>query len=177
MLWSVTHLRVFRTAAQAWLQSVWTVAGYLLGNKTDPGVSLWELKEKFSDKREKMFLMKFRKWGQSIIYGLHLAPLASAKIAISQGGGKSPELRKFLISSLSCSCPSMTPCQWTAYIGRQDSPSSPQDAFFLLNTGWLTCKRVELSCFSSSSVFLCIKWAGESLIVLPLQRLLGTRWA
>ena len=29
-------------------------------------------------------------------------PLASAKIARSQGGGKSPELRKFLISSV---CP------------------------------------------------------------------------
>lgn len=51
-----------------------TVAGYLLGNKTDPGVSLQELKEEFSDKGEKkMFLMKFRKWGQSIIYGLSLA--------------------------------------------------------------------------------------------------------
>ena len=100
-------------------------------------------------------------------------PLASAKIAASQGGGKSPELRNFLISSLSCSCPSMTPCQWTAYIGRQDSPSSPQDAFFLLNTGWLTCKRVELSCFSSSSVFLCIKWAGESLIQYCLTETSG----
>lgn len=30
-----------------------------------------------------------------------VCPLASAKIDRSQGGGKSPELRKFLISSLS----------------------------------------------------------------------------
>lgn len=53
-------------------------------------------------------------------------PLASAKIAISGGGGKegSQSLGNFSLSSLSCSCPSMTPCQWTAYIGRQDSPSS-----------------------------------------------------
>lgn len=59
----------------------------------------------------------------------YILPSGICKNSYKPGRGKSPELREFLISSLSCSCPSMTPCQWIAYIGRQDSPSSPQDAF------------------------------------------------
>lgn len=133
--------------------------GYLLGNKADPGVSLWESKEEFSDKG-KMFPVKFRGWE----YNLRAAscPPVSAKSGSSYDRHSSGTLlltRTFFLS-LAFSLVSELP----VFLGKVCYCFLRYFRFFKCREAGL--RRTQNQLFSWLSVFFCVRWEGKFLFYL-----------
>lgn len=131
--------------------------GYLLGNKADPGVSLWESKEEFSDKG-KMFSVKFRGGEYDFRTRLSLQCLQRQAAATAA----SPQFWDSLINQNVLSLSVFLPCQWIAYLSRQGLLLFPKTLLLLHMQGsWVVQDSNQL--FSWLSVFFGVRWEGKCL--------------